>query len=135
MAADRDALLDLYRRYHEVCNAHAFDRLGEFVAEDVVVDGRATGLDAYAAGLRAVTAAFPDYHWQLQHLLVDGDWLAAHFADSGTHTGADFLGVAATGTAARTQEFAFYRIAAGRIAEVHVTADNLVLLDQLRSGG
>jgi predicted ester cyclase len=41
--------------------------------------------------------------------------------------------VPATGRRVSTQEFAIYRFQAGRIAEVWVTADNLRLLDQLRS--
>jgi predicted ester cyclase len=120
-----------YRRYNAVCNEHDFDRLGEFVAEDVWVDGSPTGLVAYANGLRDVVRAFPDYRWDLRHLLVEDDWIAAHFADSGTHQGQAF-GVPATGRRVSTQEFAFYRIADGRIAEVWVTADNLRILDQLR---
>lgn len=81
--------------------------------------------------LEAVLEAFPDYRWNLQHLLIDGSWLAAHFADTGTHCGA-VLGVPATGRAVSMQEFAFYRIAGDRIIEVWATADNLGLLQQLR---
>jgi predicted ester cyclase len=120
-----------YRRYNAVCNEHHFDRLGDFVAEDVWVDGSPTGLAAYADGLRDVVRAFPDYRWELRHLLVDGDWIAAHFVDSGTHQGSAF-GVPATGRRVQTQEFAFYRVEDGNIAEVWVTADNLRILDQLR---
>jgi predicted ester cyclase len=112
-----------YRRYLAVCNAHDFGTLGSFVATDVVVNGEPQGLDGYVAGLRAVVAEFPDYRWELQHLLVDGDWLAAHFADSGTH--------APSGRPVRTQEFAFYRLAGGRIAEVWVTADNAAVARQI----
>jgi predicted ester cyclase len=87
-----------------------------------VVNGLPQGLDGYVAGLRDVIRAFPDYRWQLRHLLIDGDLIAAHFADTGTHV---------SGRAVRTQEFAFYRVAGGRIAEVWVTADNLAVREQL----
>jgi predicted ester cyclase len=127
----RDALDAFYRRYNACCNAHAFDRLHEFVASDVRVNGAEQGLEAYVAGLRAVVAAFPDYRWDLRHLLIDGECIAAHFVDTGTHRG-EFLGAPATGRAVTTQEFAVYRVEAGRIAEVWVTADNLGLLEQLR---
>jgi predicted ester cyclase len=49
----------------------------------------------------------------------------------GTHRG-PFLGVPATGRSVSTQEFALYRVEAGRITEVWVTADDLQLLEQLR---
>jgi predicted ester cyclase len=120
-----------YRHYLAACNAHAFDRLQTFVAGDVWVNDRPLGLTAYVAGLRAVVRAFPDYHWELRSLLIEGDSIAAHFTDTGTHLG-EFLGVAPTGRTVTTSEFAVYRLARDRIAQVWVTADNLTLLDQLR---
>ncbi len=126
--ADLDAW---YRRYNEICNQHCFHLLHEYVHSDVRVNGEVQGLDDYIAGLEAVVAAFPDYRWDLQHLLVNGAWIGAHFLDSGRHSGA-FLGVAATGRYVNTQEFAFYRVADGLIAEVWVAADNLRILEQIR---
>jgi predicted ester cyclase len=129
--ASGEDLRELYCRYNATCNAHEFDQLGEFVDADVMVNGRRQGLSSYQAGLADVVRAFPDYRWQLEHLVVDEPWVAAHFIDTGTHQ-AQFLGLAATGRAVRTQEFAVYRFAQGRIVEVWVTADNLGLLDQLQ---
>ena len=74
--------------------------------------------------------AFPDYHWDLRHLLIDGCWLSAHFLDTGTHRGA-FLGVPATGRLVTVQEFAVYRVESDKIVEVWVIGDNLDLLTQL----
>jgi steroid delta-isomerase-like uncharacterized protein len=128
---DRGQIEDFYRRYNAACNAHDFDRLGEFVAHSIRVNDETQTLAEYAAGLEQVVRAFPDYRWDLQHLLVDGDWIAAHFADTGTHRGTAF-GVPATGRTVRTQEFAFYRIEDGKIVEVWVTADDLELLTQLQ---
>ena len=120
-----------YRHYMAACNAHAFDRLSTFVAEDVWVNDEPQGLTAYVAGLRAVVHAFPDYHWELRHLLIEGDSISAHFTDTGTHRG-EFLGVAPTGRRITISEFAVYRLEHDRIAQVWVAADNLSLLDQLR---
>jgi predicted ester cyclase len=114
MELERDELLDLYRRYLERCNEHRFDGLGEYVADDV--NGPREGLSRYIAGLRAVVEGFPDYRWDLQRLLVDGQWLAARLSGTGTHTGS-FRGVAATGRAIRTQELVIYRVADGKIVE------------------
>jgi predicted ester cyclase len=129
---DRRELEDFYRRYNAVCNAHDFGRLGDFIAESIRVNGKAQTLDGYKAGLRQVVRAFPDYRWDLRHLLVDGEWLAAHFTDTGTHRDTAF-DVPATGRFVRTQEFAFYRVVAGKIVEVWVTADDLDLLTQLQN--
>jgi predicted ester cyclase len=124
-------LAAFYRRYNQRCNEHRFTELGEFVADDVTVNGRTDGLRGYVSGLQAVIEAFPDYRWDLQHLLVDPPWISAHFTDTGTHRGA-FKGVPGTGRAVTTQEFALYRVDAGKIVEVWVTADDLLLLEQIQ---
>jgi predicted ester cyclase len=130
---DREELAAFYRRYNAACNAHDFDRLGEFVATDVVVDGEQRGLEGYQESLRRWVRAFPDYRWEILHLLVDGQWVAGHFRDTGTHRG-EMFGVEATGRQVDVQEFAVYRVQDGRIAEVWGTADNLELRDQLLRG-
>lgn len=99
---------DFYRAYIARCNAHEFASLGEFVADEVIVNDVPVGLDGYIAGLASVVQAFPDFHWELRHLLVDAPWISAHFADTGSHAG----------RVLRVQELALYRIADGRIAEV-----------------
>ena len=126
-----DTIAALYRRYNAACNAHAFDLLAEFVHENVTIDGAERGLAGYRTGLEAVVGAFPDYRWDLRHLIVDDPWVAAHFAAGGTHRGT-FLDVPATGRSVHTQEFAVYRFTDGRIAEVWGVADNLTLLRQLQ---
>jgi predicted ester cyclase len=105
---DRAAVEAFYRRYLDRCNAHAFVDLGEFVADDVRVNDERVGLGGYVAGLEAMVGAFPDFRWELRHLLVDANRIAAHFADTGTHNG----------RTVRIQEFALYRLADSRIAEM-----------------
>ena len=118
-----------YRRYNQVCNDHDFGSLGDFVHAKIIVNGSAQSLNDYIAGLRAVTDAFPDYRWKIQHLLIEGSWISAHFQDTGTQEGA-YLGVQPSGRAVSTQEFSLYRIEDHKIAEVWVTADNLRLMKE-----
>jgi steroid delta-isomerase-like uncharacterized protein len=126
-----DELAAFYRRYNACCNEHRFEDLAEFVARDVAIDGIDRGLDEYATELRAVVRAFPDYRWELRRLVVDAPWVAAHFIDTGTHR-ETYLGVPATGRSVAVPEFAFYRVAAGRIAEVWGSAFHVHLLQQVR---
>jgi predicted ester cyclase len=100
------------------------------VADDV--NGPTEGLSRYIAGLRAVVEAFADYQWELQRLLVDGQWLAARLYGIGTHTG-PFRGIAATGRVIRTQELVIYRTADGKIAECWGDLGSTVR-DELTSG-
>jgi predicted ester cyclase len=126
-----DALAAFYRRYNACCNEHRFDDLAAFVAGDVTINGTDRGLDAYAEALRAVVRGFPDYRWELRQLVIEAPWIAARLADTGTHRGS-FAGIAPTGRSVSAREFAFYRIDAGRIAEVWGTAFGVELEHQIR---
>lgn len=119
-----------YEQYLACCNERRFADLEDLVADEVLVNGETVSRDEYVRGIRAVIEGSADYRWEIDHLLVDGDRLAVHLFDAGTHTG-PHLGVPATGRSFRTHEFAHYRLRSGRIAEVWVTADDLAVLRQL----
>ncbi|TNM64676.1 ester cyclase [Streptomyces sp. NP160] len=110
----RSELLDLYERYLACCNEHRVDDLGEFVDGSVSGSGPVDGLAAYVEGVRAVVTGFPDYRWEPQQVLVDGDTVAVRLVGQGTHTGV-FEGITPTGRTVRTQELVFYRVADGKI--------------------
>ena len=106
---ERADLEKLYRRYLQRCNEHRFDELGEFVHEAVAVNGTPLDVRRYAAGLRSVVEKYPDFHWELRHLLIDGRWLGAHLIDTCTTP---------DGRGASMQEFAMYHVQGGRIVQV-----------------
>ncbi len=121
---DRDAVLARYASYLATRNRHDWDRLTPFLADTIVVNGRPRSRTEYADDLRALTAVFPDYRWQLQRALVEGDWLAVRLHDVGTCM-AEFLGAPGDGRAVQTAEFAMYHFDNnGLITRVEVTADN-----------
>ncbi|MET9318022.1 ester cyclase [Kribbella sp. NPDC003505] len=107
---------EFYRRYIEHCNERQWDELGAFVAENVQVNGVTEGLESYAAGLRDVVEAFPDFRWEVQELVVEADVLAARLTNSGTHRGT-FEGVSATGRRVATTELAMYHLDSGKITK------------------
>jgi predicted ester cyclase len=114
MGLERADVAARYERYLTRCNEHRFDQLGEFVDEQV--SGSVDGLVAYVEGLKAVCAGFPDYHWELQELVVEENTIAARLIGQGTHTGL-FDGIAPTGRKITTQELVIYRIADGKIIQ------------------
>lgn len=109
MEPDPAELNAFYRRYLQRCNEHRFDELEDFVAEEVAINGRRQSRREYGLGLRQVIDLFPDFHWTLCQLLIDGNALAARLDDVGT---------AATGQRVAIREFATYRIDDGRIGAV-----------------
>jgi predicted ester cyclase len=116
MGVERADVAALYERYLTRCNEHRVDQLGEFVSEQVSGSGPVDGLAAYIDGVKAVCTAFPDYHWELQELVVEGNTIAARLIGQGTHTG-PFSGIAPTGRKVSTQELVIYRIADGKIVQ------------------
>jgi predicted ester cyclase len=114
MGLERADVVALYERYLTCCNEHRFDELGEFVSEQVTGSGPVDGLAGYIEGVKAVCTAFPDYHWDLQELVVEDGTIAARLIGQGTHTGA-FSGIAPTGRRISTQELVIYRIADAKI--------------------
>lgn len=124
-------LRKMYRSYIYACNNRQYDDLHAFVAPEVVASETATGLDAYIDGIRAVVSGFNDYHWNLEHLIVDDVWLAARLTGTGTHTGT-FRDIPATGRHITVQELALYRTDHQKI--VHCWGDlGAVIRDQLVS--
>ena len=85
------------------------------------------------AGAHALRASFPDLTVQLEreNMLSEGDRAQAHSILTGTHTGADFFGVGASGKQVTWTHTDFVRVAGGRIAERWVSADTLTLFQQV----
>jgi predicted ester cyclase len=116
MGLDRVDAAAWYERYLARCNERRFDELGEFVDERVSGSGSVDGLAAYADRVKAVCTGFPDYHWELQELVIGENTIAARLIGRGTHTGL-FDGLAPTGRKITIQELVIYRIAGGKIIQ------------------
>jgi predicted ester cyclase len=121
--ATRDHIIARYRRYLDACNRRAWDELGTFVADTVVVNGVRRTRAEYVADVRVTCETFPDYQWDLVRAIVERDWLAVHLRDTGTRV-RPFLGAPGDGSRVETQEFDMYLIQDGLIHEVEGTADN-----------
>lgn len=121
--AEREEAVSRYRRYLDACNRRAWDELGGYVADSVLVNGVARSRNEYVADVMATTSTFPDYRWELRRVVVEGEWLAVHLYDSGTRLG-DVVEGREDGVQVDTDEFDMYRIVNGLIVEVEGTADN-----------
>jgi predicted ester cyclase len=125
-----DGLRAWFEDYLDVCNRHDLAGIRERLAPDVRRAHLPRGADAWVEGVAELFRAFPDYQWKRIAVVVEGDRLAAHLRARGTHRG-PFAGQPATGRHVNVAEFAFYRIAGGRIVEYAGTAVEAELLTQL----
>jgi predicted ester cyclase len=121
--SSRAEVLRLYRDYLEACNQRAWDGIGSFVADPVLVNGVTRSRSEYVAAVQHTISIFPDYRWELRRVVQQGEWLAVHLYDTGTRRG-EFLGAEGDGSPVETDEFDMYRIVDGLIVEVEGTADN-----------
>jgi steroid delta-isomerase-like uncharacterized protein len=126
----REQHRSLYLSYLEYCNKHDVDGMASFYTSTIKVNDVPMGSAAVAAQFPPLFSAFPDWHWEIRHLVVDGDYIAGHFAVTGTHRGA-FRGIEATGRRVSSSDFTFYRLEDGKFAEVWDLADMDAVMRQI----
>jgi steroid delta-isomerase-like uncharacterized protein len=111
------------------------DSVDEYLAEDFVNNDPPFGASADRDGMRSAGAmfrtVFPDWHSDMHQLIAEDDIVVEQFTASGTHTGADIMGVAASGRTVTLPGINIFRIRDGRIVERWGRLDDLGLLRQL----
>jgi predicted ester cyclase len=112
-------LRDFYHRYIADLNAHRFDRMDQFINDEVTLNSEPASRDVLLAVQKADVDAVPDLHWELQELAFAGDRIAARLVNTGTPA-KEWLGVAPTGASFEIVEFAIYQVRDGRF--VHMSA-------------
>jgi len=127
----REKLRSLYLSYLECCNEHDVDRMASFYTSTIKVNDVPMDPATVAAQFPPLFSAFPDWHWEIRHLVVDGDNIAVHFTVTGTHRGV-FREIEATGRRVTTSEFTFYHIEDGKFAEVWDLTDMDTVMRQIR---
>ena len=120
----------LYRGYLDCLNARDWDRLGRFVADDVVHNDRSLGLSGYRAMLEGDVAAIPDLRFHAALLVVEPPRLAVRLAFDCTPAG-ELFGLAVDGRRVQFSENVFYEWKHGRIAQVWSVIDRAEIAAQL----
>jgi predicted ester cyclase len=125
-------LVDAHNRHDPEAATACFTR-------DITNHGRAAGREGMATIYRSLYTAFPDYRFDIEVLLVDGDWVTAVYRQTGTHLGVPELpvlggllnGVPPTGKQVSVPNIHVYRFEGGLIAEHRAVRDDLGMMQQL----
>jgi steroid delta-isomerase-like uncharacterized protein len=125
-----DDYRSLYLSYLGYCNAHDFDSMASFYTPTIKVNDAAMDPAAVTAQFAPLLSAFPDWHWEMRHIVVDDDNIVVHFTVTGTHLGT-FQGIPATGRRVSVSEFTHYQVEGGKFAEVWDLLDTDGLLKQI----
>ena len=126
----REQHRSLYLSYLDYCNQHDLDGMASFYTSTIKVNGVAMDPAAVAVQFAPMFSAFPDWHWEMRHIVVDGDYIAVHFTVTGIHRGA-FQGIEATGRRVTVSEFTLYRVEDGKFAEVWDLTDTDAVMTQI----
>ncbi len=134
MAADITANKELIRAFVTAWNDREFERFGQIMGEDAVLEVGGTTVPCDPAGTRAIaeawSAAFPDWRFDLRTLIAEGDLVAAHMPYSGTFAN-PIYGIPPTGRFARVDEMVIFRIGGGRVAQAWEVYDERGMWRQL----
>jgi predicted ester cyclase len=74
--------------------------------------------------------AFPDMHWTIDDMIVEGDKVAVRYTWSGTHKG-EFMGIPPTNKKVKIWQMSIHRIVGGKLVESWALFDNLSVMQQL----
>ena len=88
-------------------------------------------IPAFKDFMAGVARAFPDFRFDVHHLVSEGDLVAAHYDFSGTQHDT-FLGrIASRGQCFTVRGMSVFRFDSGRIAEIWVAFHTLSMMQQL----
>ena len=123
-------LADLYREYIACLNRRDWPALAQFVAHDVVHNGRQLGLAGYRAILEKDVEDIPDLQFDVEMVTCDPPNVAARLAFDCTPAG-EFRGLPVNGKQVKFTETVFYEIRDRRIANVWSSIDKAAIEAQL----
>src|SRR3954453_21048760 len=121
--------IEMYERVNKGDN----DAINELLADDFVNwegDMMIPGKEAFYGFQLMFAQAFPDFNYQLDEVLAEGDYVSVRATVSGTQKG-DFMGVPPTGKHAVWAGSAICRFQDGKIVERHHVANIGAMLGQL----
>ena len=119
-----------YHQYIACLNARDWERLGEFVTDGVIHNGRRLGVDGYRAMLEENCRDIPDLQFETNIVVADEGHIASRIRFSCAPSG-EFLGLPLNGRRIVFYEHAFYALVGGKIAEVFSVIDKTGIEAQL----
>jgi len=121
----------LVRWAFDVINTHDTTALREVWAPDVIErfpNRTCRGVDEVGAYFAEAFAALPDLHMEVVHAIGEGEDVFVRWKLTGTHTGAAWTGIEATGERVELDGMDHFTVRDGRIVA------NFVVFDQMAVG-
>ena len=123
------------RRYYEELWKGDFAALEEYLAPQVMAFGQQVTLDMFKDAISRHLTGFPDCQFVVEHLVAEGDIVAANTRFTGTNRGVfhfyKYGPWEPTGKSVDAREMDFFRLAGGKVVEMWVAWDETGFLHQL----
>ena len=123
-------LSDLYRDYIACLNKQDWPRLGQFVHDEVIHNGRRAGLSGCREMLEKDFDEIPDLYFNIQLLDSDPPHIASRLGFDCTPKG-KFLGLHVNGRRVSFTENVIYEFRDGKIAQVWSVIDKAAIEAQI----
>lgn len=121
----------IYQDYLDCLNAQDWSRLGQFVHDEVIHNGRPFGLAGYRAMLENDFAQIPDLAFAAELLVCEPPFIAARLGFHCSPRGV-FLGLPVNGRTISFAENIFYAFEDGKIKTAWSILDKSAIEAQLR---
>lgn len=122
------------RANEEMWNQRNVDAVDELVTEDFLnhpaINQQQRGRQNLKDVIRIFEKAFPDFRYEIEDLVAEGDKVTVRDVFTGTHEG-DFMGIPPTGNQVTMQTIHIFRFEEGKIAEHWAVRDELGMMRQL----
>ncbi|RWF04814.1 ester cyclase [Mesorhizobium sp.] len=123
-------LCDVYRHYIACLNKQDWPKLGQFVHDEVIHNGRRLGLSGYLEMLEGDFAEIPDLHFNVQMLISDPPYIASRLAFNCTPKEM-FLGLPVNGRRVSFAENIIYEFRDKKIVQAWSVIDKVAIEAQL----
>ncbi|TIO06525.1 ester cyclase [Mesorhizobium sp.] len=120
----------IYRDYIACLNKQDWARLGQFVHDEAIHNGRRVGLSGYLEMLRRDFDEIPDLYFDVQMLISDPPYIASRLGFDCTPKGA-FLGLDINGKRVSFAENVIYEFRGEKIIQVWSVIDKATIEAQL----
>ncbi|RUU46061.1 ester cyclase [Mesorhizobium sp. M6A.T.Ca.TU.002.02.2.1] len=123
-------LRDVYRDYIACLNKQDWAKLGQFVDDEVIHNGRRLGLSGYREMLERDFDEIPDLYFNVQMLISEPPYIASRLGFDCTPKGT-FLGLAVGGRKVSFAENVIYEFRDEKIVQVWSVIDKTAIEAQL----
>ncbi|MGV9800110.1 ester cyclase [Mycobacterium sp. NPDC003449] len=111
-----------YLGYIQMINERRFEMSHRFASAEITFSGRTMSRDDYFGGIERGLEVVPDFQWEIDNVVVEGEWLASRVIGTGTPI-SEWMGCQPTGRPVSFIEHAFYHCPGGRITKVDFVRD------------